>query len=201
MMDAIALVLWSSVLLLGVHPKPDWLDKASRTGAVFAGAGLVAVIVLPHTGSLCENVIRRLPLPGGLREKLLHFAEQILLGLKTFHDFRRFGLFTALTAAIWAIDSCAAVVGSRALGIDLPLSGAALLICGLGLGSALPSTPGYVGIYQFVAVQVLTMYGASKDTALAYSFVSQALGYVVVLMLGLPGLYQFRDWRKAVQQA
>ena len=34
MMDAIALVLWSSVILLGVRPKPAWLDQVSRTAAV-----------------------------------------------------------------------------------------------------------------------------------------------------------------------
>ena len=72
MMDAIALVLWSSFILMGVHPKPAWLDHASRTAAIFAGIGLLAVIVLPHTGNLCEAVIVRLPLPGGLRKVLLH---------------------------------------------------------------------------------------------------------------------------------
>jgi uncharacterized membrane protein YbhN (UPF0104 family) len=197
MMDAIALVLWSSLILIGMQSKPEWLDKASRSAAVFAGAGLLAVIILPHTGDLCGAVIRRFPLPRRIREMLLHFAEQILLGLKTFHDVKRFAAFTGFTAVIWAIDATAAMVGARALDIDLPLSGAALLMCGLGLGSALPSTPGYVGIYQFVTVQVLTVFHASKDTALAYSFVSQVVGYLVVLAFGLPGLYRFRDWRKA----
>src|SRR5262249_43607176 len=84
MMDAIALVLWSSLILIGMHPKPEWLDKASRTAAVFAGAGLLAVIVLPHTGNLCDALIQRMPFPRALREKLRHFTEQILQGLKTF---------------------------------------------------------------------------------------------------------------------
>src|SRR5215472_6963939 len=85
MMDAIALVLWSSLILIGMQSKPEWLDKASRSAAVFAGAGLLAVIILPHTGDLCGAVIRRFSLPRRIREMLLHFAEQILLGLKTFH--------------------------------------------------------------------------------------------------------------------
>jgi glycosyltransferase 2 family protein len=201
MMDAIALVLWSSIVLMGMHPKPAWLDQASRTAALFAGAGLLAVIVLPHTGNLCEAFIARLPLPHGIREKLLHFAQQILLGLKTFHDVRRFTAFTAFTALIWCADGCSAMVAARALDIDLPFGGALLLMCGLGLGSALPSTPGYVGIYQFVTVQVLTTFHVPQDTALAYSLISQAMGYAVVVALGLPGLYRFKNWRSAVAQA
>ena len=38
----------------------------------------------------------------------------------------------------------------------------------MGLASALPSTPGYVGIYQFVAVSVLTPFGFSRTDAIAY---------------------------------
>ena len=63
---------------------------------------------------------------------------------------------------------------------------AMLLLTGLGLGSALPSTPGYVGIYQFVAVTVLAPLGIAKATALAFILLVQAMGYVVTLLLGLP---------------
>jgi hypothetical protein len=188
------------VVLMGMHPKPVWLDQASRTAAVFAGAGLVGVIVLPHTGNLCEAVIARLPLPHGIREKLLHFAQQILLGLRAFHDMKRFAAFAAFTLFIWCADAFGAMVAARAFDVELPFAGAALLICGLGLGSALPSTPGYVGIYQFVTVQVLAVFHVPQDTALAYSLVSQVMGYAVVLAFGLPGLYRFKDWRSAVVQ-
>jgi len=198
MMDAIALVLWSSVVLLGVHPKPAWLEQLSRTLAVAAGAGLLAVIVIPHTGNFCESVIRRLPLPTGIHDKLVHFTGQILMGLKTFHEVRRFLTFAAYTVVIWSLDCCGVVMVARALDLGIGLSVAALLICGMGLGSALPSTPGYVGIYQFVAVSVLTPFGISKDGALALILILQAVGYAVITLFGLPGLYRFKGWRSAV---
>jgi hypothetical protein len=43
-----------------------------------------------------------------------------------------------------------------------------------------------------VAVTILVPFGISKDGALAYILMAQAIGYVVVVALGLPGLYQFR---------
>lgn len=198
MMDAIALVLWSGVVLMGVHPKPVWLDQLSRTLAVGAGAGVLAVIVLPHTGGLCDAVIRRLPLPAGIRSHLTHFAGQILLGLKVFHDVKRFLAFSGFTVVIWCLDATGAMLAARGLDLDVGFAVAALLICGMGLGSALPSTPGYVGIYQFVAVSVLTPFGVSRDGALALVLVLQAIGYVVVTAFGVPGLYRFKGWRNAV---
>jgi len=194
MMDAIALVLWSGIVLMGVHPKPAWLDQVSRTLAAAAAAGLLIVIALPHVKNLCDAVIRRLP----LSEKLLPIAEQILLGLQTFHDLRRLAAFVAYTVLIWSVDAYTVVLGGRALDIEVSYAMAALLICGMGLGSALPSTPGYVGIYQFVAVSVLTPFGMTKDAALALILILQALGYVVITMFGVPGLYRFKGWRTAL---
>src|SRR5207302_2473900 len=93
LMDAIAVVLWSSLVLMGVNPKPQWMEGVSRTMALAAGAGAVAVMVLPHTGALVEGVLRRMPLPGRIRDFLVALAEQVLQGLRAFHDWRRFAGF------------------------------------------------------------------------------------------------------------
>ena len=80
------------------------------------------------------------------------------------------------------------MIAGAALGFTMPISAAFLLIAGLGLGSALPSTPGYVGIYQFVAVTVLEPFGFSRTDAIAYILVAQALRYVVIGFWGALGL-------------
>jgi uncharacterized membrane protein YbhN (UPF0104 family) len=73
---------------------------------------------------------------------------------------------------------------------------AALLISALGLGSAVAATPGYVGTFQFIAVTVLGPFGISRDAALALILVVQALGYIVVLVLGLPAILRYRGWSR-----
>ena len=189
LMDVIALVLWSSLVLLGAGAKPRWIADLSRTTAIVAAAGALAIALLPHTEGLCRNLLRRLALPSALRERLLHFADQVLLGVRAFHNVGRLLGFTALTVAIWMTDACGTILTAYALHLYFSFTVAVLLLTGLGLGSALPSTPGYVGIYQFVAVTVLTPFGIGRDAALAYILVAQALGYVVTLALGLPSLY------------
>ena len=179
MVDAMALVLASSVVLLGVNPKPAWLGDVSRPTAPVAGLGMI-------------------PMPARLRDRLLELAAQILLGLRTFHSANRLLGFAFWTVVVWSLDCVTVLLGTRALGLDLQFRVALLLLAGLGLGSALPSTPGYVGIYQFVTVSILAPFGVGHDDALAYSFVSQALGYTVLLLLGLPALYSVKDWRQAM---
>jgi len=201
MVDAIVLVLASSVALLGVSSKPAWLGDVSRSTALIAVLGLLVIVIVPHTGDLVERLLRSIPMPLRLRDRLMDLAAQILLGLRTFHSLTRLAGFGLFTIMIWSVDCITAILGAHALGIDLPFRVALLLLAGIGLGSALPSTPGYVGIYQFVTVSILTPFGVSHDDALAYSFVSQAMGYVVVLVLGLPCIYRVKDWRSAMNGA
>jgi uncharacterized membrane protein YbhN (UPF0104 family) len=176
LMDAIALVLWSSLILLGVQAKPRWMVDLSRTTALAAAAGALALALLPH-------------MEGLWRKRLPRFAEQVLLGMRAFHHVGRFLGFAVLTVALWMTDAFGAMMGAYGLHLHFSFTLAMLLIAGMGLGSALPSTPGYVGIYQFVAVTVLTPFGISRDAALAYILVAQASAYVVTLALGLPSLY------------
>jgi len=192
MMDAIALVLFSSIVLLGVNPKPAWMQDISGGMTIAAAAGALFVIVLPHSGGLMESMVKRIPLPAAIRARLLGLLHQILLGVRAFHDWGRLAGFSALTVAIWASDTVGAMAGIRALGLHASFSAAVLLLAGMGLGSALPSTPGYVGVYQFAAVSILPLFGVPRDGAFAYSLVAQALSYVLVLAWGFPGFYLAR---------
>jgi glycosyltransferase 2 family protein len=192
LMDAIALVLCGSVVLLQVHPKPAWMDQVGRTTGLIAAIGALMVVVLPYTEGLIEKLLRMLPLPGALRDRLLGFAGQILLGLRVFHHPGRLFSFTLLTATVWAGDAVCNMVAGRAFDIHMTFAVALLLLAGMGLGSALPATPGYVGIYQFAAVTILPPFGIDRNAALAYIIVSQAVAYVIVLVFGLLGLYKIR---------
>lgn len=198
LMDAIALVLAGSVVLLGVHPKPAWMSGVARSMAFFAALGALTVTIAPHAGHRFTRLLSRLKLPDGVRVKILSLSEQVLLGMRAFHHWGRFIGFVLLTTTIWSCDACSMMISARALDLHIAFPLALLLLTALGLGSALPSTPGYVGIYQFVAVSVLTPFGIPKNSALAYILLIQALGYVVVVLLGLPSLSLLRETKREI---
>lgn len=196
LMDVIALVLGSSIVLLGVNPKPAWMQDLSKTMAIAAGAGAIAIMIIPHTGALLERLIDRMPLPDRIRGIARMLAEQILSGMRAFHDWGRFAAFVFLTVLIWGADSLATIACAQSVGVHISFRIALLVLTALGLSSALPSTPGYVGIFQFVAVTVLAPFGIDRDAALAYILLLQAQAYILVLPLGMPGLLRFRRAKK-----
>jgi glycosyltransferase 2 family protein len=199
--DAIALVIISAAVLLTLSERPGWLATAARPFAILGICGAAAIALLPAFEGLYIRILRRLPVPAGLREKVEHILGQALQGIRSFHDAGRLSRFLGLTCVIWCIDACTAFLCGRAMGIPLNIPVAFLLIAGIGLGSALPSTPGYVGIYEFVAVAVLTPFDISRNDAIACILLLRALGFSVILLFGLIGLAKHRRSAEAAQMA
>lgn len=194
--DAIVLITISSTVLLTIPEQPGWLAKAARPFTILGFTGVAVIAFVPLFESLWFRVLDRVPMPEKVRGGVEHLLRQALQGIRSFHDRSRLIRFLAMTGVIWCLDGLLTVIGARAIGVEISLPVAFLLVAGLGLGSALPSTPGYVGIYQFVAVSVLTPFGHSKTNAIAYILLFQALSSVIIAIWGMIGLSRRRKFAK-----
>ncbi len=190
--DAVALVFISSMVLLTLPVRPGWYGSAAKPFAIIGICGVLGIAILPKLEPLWHRLLERLPIPERFRGTVKRILEQILSGLRAFHDVRRLLAFVSLTAVIWSMDAVVAISAARALNLDLTLPMAYLLLTGLGLGSALPSTPGYVGIYQFVAVEVLTPFGFPRAAVIAFTFLLQGLQYLSTAVWGMFSMLRFR---------
>jgi uncharacterized protein (TIRG00374 family) len=197
LLDAATLVILGAVAVWSLHSTPHWIVDTSRAVALLAAVGLVVLVALPHAESRVLGILNRLPLRLKWRERISVTITQGLLGLRAFHDPRRAAGFAAFTVLVWTTDVCGIMLGTRALNMAVTPPVAMLLVAGLGLGSGLPSTPGYVGIYQFVAVTVLMPFGFGRDDALAYILMAQALSYVGISIFGFVGLAKYRALKAA----
>ena len=197
MMDAIVLVLASSMVLLGVNPKPSWLGDMSRTTAVIAGAGLLTIAIVPHTGHLVERLLRRIPMPRDCALACWTWPHRF---------FSACAHFTAPRGSPVLASGPGDLVRGlrfRTAGHSRPwdrvaVPGGTALNCRHGFGKRAALDARVCGYLSVRHVSVLTPFGVPHDDALAYSFVSQAMGYVVVLALGLPVLFRLKDWRQAI---
>ena len=188
LLDVIALVLISALALLSMPGISPAFANALQGMAVLAGVGLLFVLLAPRFSLFFQRLLAALPFPASLRPRLESLLSRFLDGMRSLQDFRRLAFFVALTAFVWIVDGLGTMLGAYMLRLHLTLPQALLLLAGLGLSSAIPSTPGYVGVYQFVAVTMLSPFGFSKSDALAYILVAQAFNYVIVTVWGLPGL-------------
>lgn len=189
-LDVVALVSIATVALLTVETVPDWMVGAIRLMAVVGLAGLIGLILVSRGGGVLHGWLNRLPLPVGLKTRLGTMIESFAIGLQAFQNPGRAAAFALLSIVIWLTDGVVAVIVAQGFGLPFHLGQALLLLAALGLSSAIPSTPGYVGVYQFVAISVLVPFGISRSAALVYILAFQAVSYTVVITWGLIGLWR-----------
>lgn len=190
LLDVVALVLFSLAAVLSLGRSSQWLVKAWKVMGVVGVAGIFILFAAPRFEGPFRKLLERLPGPTRLRERLLGSFTQFLSGMRAFTNPSRGFAFAGMTVLIWLTDAVGTMIGARAFGLSLTLPIAVMLLAGLGLSSAFPSTPGYVGVYQFVAVAVLVPLGYPRSSVLAYIIVAQALSYIIITVWGLLGLWR-----------
>ncbi len=190
LLDVPTLVLMSLVALLSLEGMPAWLETTLQVMTVLALVGVGGLLLAPRLEGVLLRFVRWLPLPEGLQDKLVTILEQFLLGMRAVQHPGRLVHFVVLTVLIWMGDIVFAILLAQALHLTMGPAQAMLLLAALGLSSAAPSTPGYVGIYQFVAVTVLPPFGFAQSEALAYILTYQAVTYLVVMLWGFLGLWR-----------
>lgn len=190
LVDLAALVIIAATSLFFVDVFPDSIQGAIRSFAVVAVIGVAFIFLLPFFHNFARQVVLSLPLLGQSgKTKLLEMMSHFIDGAKVIAQRGRGLLFLFFTLLIWFMDGAGTMIFAFALQETLTLAQAFVFISALGLSSAIPSTPGYVGVYQFVAVAVLVPFGFARETALALILLSQVFTLLTVSIWGGLGLW------------
>jgi uncharacterized protein (TIRG00374 family) len=190
--DAIFLIFLGMLLIPTIGKAPDWLPSAMWGLGLLSFIAIIILLLAPRMENLFIKILNSIPSPSKWRFLLIKFLTQFLQGAAAFQNLGRAGLFLFMTCGIWLLDGIAVMFSSRAFSMEFNLNQSLLLLVGLGLSSAIPSAPGYVGVYQFVTVTILAIYGYPQSQALAFILVAQATGMLLTLGWGLLGLWRIK---------
>lgn len=183
--DLLALILLGSLSLAYAGITSATIQSALRAVSLIAGVGIVVLLSAPFLGRRLLKSIGVLPVlqvPVGIRT--VHFLEQFLQGIEALHDFKRISSLLLYTAIIWLMDGIGVLLVARSIHLNFLLFQAFVLLSGLGLSSAIPSTPGYIGVYQYIAVLVLAPFGIPKSSSLAFIIILQVINFLMVAFWG-----------------
>lgn len=92
----------------------------------------------------------------------------------------------ALSGVAWGSWALAAGLVCSSLGIGLSPVEAVFVTAVVNLGVAIPSSPGFVGTYQWLAVAALGVLGVDGDVAIAFALLMQAVWFVPTTLVGGP---------------
>lgn len=198
-LDAFTLLAFLAALALWV-PLPPWLQQARWTltgGVAFVIVALIgAALYRPRFLLWLESYTARHRWLRRLR--VFTLARAVLDSLRLM---RRPALSGGLL--LWSIlaflaAACTNWLTGQALGLDLSGAAALLLLAVLQISAVvpIPTSPGRVGLFHYLCILSLAIFGVPRDTALSYGLVLHALTYLPMAIGGPLGLWlQSYRWR------
>jgi glycosyltransferase 2 family protein len=174
--DVVALFAFLAVGLFAVA-SDDWLIRIAL-GTLLGLLVLGAVLVFARQYTSRRSRERR---GRGLVRRVLRDAAELLaepLGK------RRLAVWIVLSLGAWATWALAAILVARSVGVELSLAEAVFVAAVMNLGVAIPSSPGFIGTYQWLGVASFGLLGYADEEALAFSLLLHASWYVPTTILG-----------------
>ena len=164
------------------------LSGLASAAALLFGAILVVALLVVHRPApwlaLLGRVTHRF-LPARVADRLTHWAEGIVDGLAVLKSPARFAGVVAWSIVVWVVNAAAFAVCFRAFGLDVPLEAALLLQGIIGFGVAVPSTPGFVGVFEAATRVTLAVYAVDPSRAVSYALTYHLTTFIPITLLGL----------------
>ena len=180
-------VLISFMIVVQLLPDvPQWLHVAAYSLGTMAG-GLLVFLAM---GCLFPDWIMRVmrvcvrPLPQSLGSFIVSFGGDLVQGARVIGTPSRLLAILVLTTGVWVT----AYLQFHALLYMFPYNTSFLLSVALGvfvaLAIALPSAPGFVGVFQIGCVAACSLFAYPESEAKVYSLIVHALTYLVFVVIG-----------------
>ncbi len=194
--DGLTVVLLLAITAVFV---PNILDEARKgaIGVAFVGiVGLAVLMALSFQKERGLSLLKRIaaPFPFLRNDKIWGTLESLIDGFAVLRSPRPiFGVWMWSLEA-WILGGLMYWTVMFAMGMSLPIAAAFLVMTVTSLAVVVPSTPGYIGVFEAATTATLTaVYQIDQANALSYALVMHAFTYFWLIVLGV-----FSVWREGL---
>jgi uncharacterized protein (TIRG00374 family) len=196
--DLLFLLLSLMVLLLQMA-LPEWLSGSARgmalVLAILAPCFILIVLKRDFILRLVENTSHFVP--PVWREWLVRQARLGLDSLNVIHRPRLLIGSLGWSLLGWALSALTNYLVFLSLGLALPIWASLLILVVLQVGTAVPSSPGRIGVFQYLVILALSVFAVNKDVALGYSILLYLVTYIPIALIGAYYLWREKiTWQK-----
>lgn len=125
-------------------------------------------------------------LPASFRRPVVDALEALLGGVAVLRSPPLLARISGWSVVLWLINALGFWLAFRAFGIDVPFVGAMFLQSIISLVVAVPSAPGFFGLYQWAATVGLEgVWGVDPTPAAAFAIGFHVAAFLPVTMIGL----------------
>ena len=126
---------------------------------------------------------------GRLAPKLLEKGRAVLLsfgsGLSVLRDPRRSAIVFFWALVMWLVNGASFWIAFKAVGINGSFAAALFLQSILAFAVAVPSAPGFFGLFEAGTKVALRVYGVDDTLAVSYALGYHLLSFIPITLIGL----------------
>jgi glycosyltransferase 2 family protein len=184
-------VLLTLLLVLTPLPAAAQIAGISISSVILVGFAFVVALAIwrEPTLRLVGLIERHIPFGLGqrlrLRDAAMHFAE----GTDSLRSARLWLLLLGWTAVTWLFGIGSTWAGLLALNVPATLAIVLFVVVLTSTGQAVPSSPGYVGVYHAAATLAMTSFGVDAATAVGVALITHAFSYGSLVVAGVIALW------------
>jgi glycosyltransferase 2 family protein len=190
--DAIVVLLLLAVSIVISGVSTDLQIYGYSLGYVatlFAVAPLVMLVVLYSLVFYPEKLIRLFELgvrrvSPALEQRGSDMLRRFAAGLSVLRSPRHFIAVFWWTLLHWLLQPVAFWVGLRALGITVPWTATLFMQGVIVILVALPSSPGFFGLFELGATLSLGLYGIAESDAVTWGFIFHIASFIPITLIG-----------------
>ncbi len=190
-LDGLTLLLWLGIGLLYYYYAAEWsvptqLAVAAVVSAVIflsAGVCVMLSVIFPAAAMRAARIATR-PLPSRYAVPALGIVESMLCGFAALRQTRKLPYYFLVSNAVWAGEALVYFLVARALDVETHLIVLCVAVAASNLATAVPSTSGGIGPFEFFAKMTLVVAGIAEEAAAAYAVVIHATLWVPVTIAG-----------------
>jgi uncharacterized protein (TIRG00374 family) len=203
LLDLLGLFL-AVALLLSQYVLPDWLIAPVHASSLVLASLCGFLFLLVWRRNLVMRTLNRVASKGlmGWPGWLVRQVEQGLQSLGVLSKPRLMFALLFWSLLVLVLGASTNYLVCAALGPSLPVWSALFLLVVLQVGVAVPSSPGKIGVFHYLTVLALSVFGVPREAALGCGVVLHLIVYVPTVLIGVWCLSRESfTWQKLTEAA
>jgi uncharacterized membrane protein YbhN (UPF0104 family) len=174
------------VVLLFQAGLPDWWRRPGEVLLLTAALALLAIVLLVTGRGRITRLLDWLGRhwPFGRGRRLLDIGAQFVRSADAIARPALVVALLAISVLIWVMYAGVNLILLGAVGAPTSWLAALFLLAVLQLGVAVPSSPGRVGVYHYLAVQSLAIFDVPQATAVSYAILLHLISVILPALVG-----------------
>lgn len=186
-LDGMTVLLFFVIILLThSYDYPEWLQKTIFVAFIFffLAFGFILFLKLRSDMALRAASFLMKPFPRNVDSAVSRLLGSFIDGLGIIKSARNAVMASLFSILVWLPNGVIIYILAKSFDIDLPFSGALLMLAIYTFGIMIPSAPAFIGTIQYFSVIGLSLFGVSRPVALGFSVIYHLCAFLPVTIVG-----------------